>query len=356
VVRSPGPEERLGIPARVSAQGAHWIARGVRGGAGPTQAGSPGNQQAGGIGRTRGLSNRAKVAAIVVGVLLVAVATYWALADNNLPRGGLPSPDPATCPLTGEEPKRQAALSRPAVAMKIENAPVAYPLSGLERADIVYEELVEGGITRFMAIYHCSDTAKAGPIRSARLVDPAIMKPGHPHPRLLRRANGAVLEELVRNDIVMVIEANANDAMQRVPREGLGIEHTLYADSARVRRVGGKEFDDPPASELGFGDLEGNSKRARTITIIFSSSTTVTYEWNGKRWARSQGGNPFETESYGQIGVDNVIVEAHTIRLSNIVDVTGTPLHRDRRRDRLGPRSTVPRLTGHRGEVDARER
>jgi hypothetical protein len=67
---------------------------------------------------------------------------------------------------------------RPAPAMvQVENAPDSRPHSGLQNADLVYEYLTEGGITRFTAIYFKpSGTAKIGPVRSARLVTLRLVK------------------------------------------------------------------------------------------------------------------------------------------------------------------------------------
>ena len=272
------------------------------------------------------MSTRAKAVIIGLVVVLVAGGVYFAFANKeDLPVIGDALAAPK-CPLTGEEPRKEDALDRPAVAVKVENAPIAYPLSGLEDADLVYEELVEGGVTRFMAIYHCGDTPQAGPIRSARLVDPSIMMPTT---RILAFSGGneAVVNSLAENDIVQVDETNAGDAMQRVPREGLASEHTLFGNSAKLRKVGQKEFDEPPKSELHFGNIDdnGSTRPAGNVTINFSPATTVTYEFNGERYARSQAGTPFESEGHGQVGVENVIVEEHTVNLSAIVDVTGTP-------------------------------
>ncbi len=50
----------------------------------------------------------------------------------------------------------------------IENAKEARPQSGLSAADVVYEAVAEGGITRFMAVYYCQDADIIGPVRSAR--------------------------------------------------------------------------------------------------------------------------------------------------------------------------------------------
>src|SRR6056297_3045109 len=60
-----------------------------------------------------------------------------------------------------------------AVAVSIENSPAARPQSGLEKAEIVYEFMLEGGITRFLAIFWPKVPKKIGPIRSAR---PALVK------------------------------------------------------------------------------------------------------------------------------------------------------------------------------------
>jgi hypothetical protein len=270
-------------------------------------------------------SNAKKALAIGGGVLVLAVGAFLLLGgrdDNPLLEAITPGTE--DCPLTGEEPRDGSALDRAAVAVKIENAAVAYPLSGLEDADVVFEEVVEGGATRFMAIYHCSDSAKAGPVRSARAVDPAIMLP---LTRLLAfsGANDPVMKALKDHDVVILDESSANGGLRRVPREGVSSEHTLYANSRKLRRVGEKEFDDAPGDIFHHGDPEGRSRRARTITINFSGATTVGYEWGRGEWLRTQNGEPLIAESGDQIAVDNVLVESHEVNFSDIVDVAGNP-------------------------------
>jgi hypothetical protein len=272
------------------------------------------------------MSTQVKAVAIAAGVLVVAVGAFFVLRGRG---GDLPvvggAFEPATCPLTGREPAGDVALDRPAVAVKIENAAVAYPLSGLEKADIVYEETVEGGITRFMAIYHCRDAAKAGPVRSARLIDAAILTPTT---RILAfsGANRPVLEALREADVVQVTESSDGAALRRIARQGVSSEHTLYAHSGRVRKAGARRFDDAPPEPFGFGELEGRGRRARSVTIDFSGATTVGYEWSEGGWLRSQEGEPFTAESGRQITVDNVLIEQHTVNFSDtIVDVAGNP-------------------------------
>ena len=125
------------------------------------------------------MSSKAKIiAGVAAGVVVVGgvlALTVFKDTFQSLPIIGEAIAD-KVCPLSGAEPKGDEA-DRPAVAIKVENAQVAYPLSGLHEAELVYEELVEGGVTRFMAIYHCTDSKKVGSVRSARAVDPGIMIP-----------------------------------------------------------------------------------------------------------------------------------------------------------------------------------
>lgn len=235
------------------------------------------------------------------------------------------SPAPPTCPLSGE-PLDADAKDIPAVAVKIENNSAAYPLSGLDKAEIVYEEEVEGGLTRFMAIYHCTDTKKAGPIRSARIVDPAIMTP---ITRILGDAGGndIVQKALDKAKIVSIDENAAGDAMRRVFRSGYSSEHTLYANIGKLRKVGIKKYDTPPPDDLFvFGDLDTAAQKARSVTMNFSGATTIGYKWSGGKWHRTDDGEPLVMESGVPIAVDNVIIEQHEVNYSKtITDVVGNP-------------------------------
>jgi len=65
----------------------------------------------------------------------------------------------------------------PRLALKVDNAPSALPQQGIQWADIVFEELVEGGLTRFLAIFHAHIPESVGPIRSARSSDVPLLVP-----------------------------------------------------------------------------------------------------------------------------------------------------------------------------------
>jgi hypothetical protein len=112
----------------------------------------------------------------IVTVMVAASLLLGACADDAQP----PAPDgdtdadetepePTAMPLTGVE--TDEVPERPALMVKVSNSPEARPQTGLEVADLVYEELTEGGITRFMAVFHSRLPEVVGPVRSARPVD-----------------------------------------------------------------------------------------------------------------------------------------------------------------------------------------
>src|ERR1035441_5570083 len=78
-----------------------------------------------------------------------------------------PAPHYPTAPLTGLVDPSGTALQRPALTIKVENTPQALPQWGIDKADVVYEEIVNGGITRLAAIFNSEAPAKVGPGRLA---------------------------------------------------------------------------------------------------------------------------------------------------------------------------------------------
>lgn len=82
---------------------------------------------------------------------------------------GLPQTE--ECPLDGamySKPERDLWEKRRPMGIMIENSKAARPQSGLSSADVIYEAVAEGGITRLLAVFYCQDTDIIGPVRSAR--------------------------------------------------------------------------------------------------------------------------------------------------------------------------------------------
>lgn len=86
--------------------------------------------------------------------------------EEDSPNDALEVVYPAYCPLDGQG-LEEIPKVRP-IAVMLGNNPSARPQYGMAEADLIYEFPAEGGITRFMAIYYHNQTAKVGPVRSAR--------------------------------------------------------------------------------------------------------------------------------------------------------------------------------------------
>lgn len=86
------------------------------------------------------------------------------LFDDSLPKTEV-------CPLSGQlfsKQQRQWWENHRPLGVMIENHQDSRPQSGLSKADVIYEAVAEGGITRFLAVYYCQDAEYVGPVRSAR--------------------------------------------------------------------------------------------------------------------------------------------------------------------------------------------
>ncbi len=83
-------------------------------------------------------------------------------------------PKDQVCPLNGQmftKTEMDAWEKRRPLAVMIENSPDSRPQSGLIKADVTFEALAEGGVTRFMAMYYCDaqkQDVNLAPVRSAR--------------------------------------------------------------------------------------------------------------------------------------------------------------------------------------------
>jgi len=118
------------------------------------------------------------VAAFVAASLLAACGGGSSGNGDSLTPGGengdANTPASATYPLLGTPITDPAAAARVAIACKIDNHPNARPQTGLNKADIVFEENVEG-LTRFAAIFHSQGSDPVGPLRSGRTQDIHIL-------------------------------------------------------------------------------------------------------------------------------------------------------------------------------------
>ena len=235
---------------------------------------------------------------------------------------------PEPCPLTGETLAGDTQPpNRPVLAVKVENTPDAQPLAGLQGADIVYEEVVEGGITRFVVLFNCDEADRIGPVRSIRTTDPEILAPFSEHP-LLAFSGGSKGVRSVVEDAGMTAMDEDSAAKAFTRDDSRVVPHNLFT-STKPLWAKGKSLakgEPGPASPFVFSDdVPTPSKKARSATVVFSGLATAEWRWSKGRWVRYLDGSPMTLESGDPITADNVVIQVVKTTESEFQDVAGYP-------------------------------
>jgi hypothetical protein len=215
--------------------------------------------------------------------------------------GGSGQPQaPAVNPLTGGKPS-----SNPVVAVKIEDTAEARPQVGLDQADIVFVEQVEGGLTRLLAVFD-SRLPRVEPIRSTRNDDPEIALAFGP---IIYVASGGSKREYIpldRSPLRQVINDRGGPGFFRDGNRS--VPHNLGANLAFIA----KKVKGPKARSIGlsWSAKVANASTPGTVVSTHVGSTPVVFRWNAseRRYDRYYGGAPDHVASGHRISTPNVIV------------------------------------------------
>ena len=202
---------------------------------------------------------------------------------------------------------------RRVVGVKIDNHPDARPQSGLQDAGAVIELIVEAGITRFIALFHDTDSEYIGPIRSGRPTDPTLLRPLD----ALFQISGAQpwVQTLIRNSGVIFLGESRPNTF-RIPRGSRAYERTLYGSSVAIREVADTRGldDDPPVGPwFSFGEPTPTTDTAVDVALSWSGDwPTVHWIWDGDQYLRFNGDREHlwvDQEGEGeQIAADTLVV------------------------------------------------
>ncbi|MBN2177325.1 MAG: DUF3048 domain-containing protein [Demequinaceae bacterium] len=246
-----------------------------------------------------------------------------AVTVTDVPRESrvvVPSPpeDPAPTivwPLTGLDAEGVSAadLEGVAIAVKIDNHPHARPPKNLEAADIVFEEYVEFGISRLVAVFHSVYPEEVGPIRSMRPMDPNIVGSLYA-PLVFSGASRDVLRAVQKTDQVLIYDDNQDDGFFRVrvrpaPHNLHGtmsefVAQALEADLPPATR----QFDYAYPVETATAATEGSA--IDTIDIKFSPDAHPHWDWDESKrlWMRFEKDKPHVSLDDIQISATNVVI------------------------------------------------
>jgi hypothetical protein len=231
-----------------------------------------------------------------------------------------------TCPLTGLPPKSGQKVDRVALAVKIDNVGESRPQAGLDRADVVVEETVEGGLTRLMAIFQCDTANTIGPIRSARTSDGDI----------LRLLDGAVLAYSGSNSSVGAsLAANSGAVLiswDHIPQyfhvdSGRPAVHNVMGSTKTLLAAGlarNKKLN-APRRMFVYGKAKVAGTPINGAAMTWSSSASASWHWNGNVWQRTQNGTPDVLTDGHRVSARNVVIMSITVANTGLHDVLGNP-------------------------------
>lgn len=203
------------------------------------------------------------------------------------------------------------APTRPSLAAKIDNHANARPQIALNRSDIVFEELVEGGITRYLAVWHSDMPDELGPVRSIRPMDPDIVSPfggiiaySGGQDRFVDLMEAAPVVNLVFDFDDTGLFWRADDRLS---------PHDVILDVTEAER---RNADlPPPPMQFSYGTAnplaadELRSRETTSIDIRFSDERSPSWSWDAQSrvWLRSQEGAPDLEASGEQVSATNVV-------------------------------------------------
>ena len=158
-------------------------------------------------------------------------------------------------PLTGIQPARPELLERRPIASKIALFPrYIRPMSGLSRADVVFEYFIEAGLTRFIAVFYGNDAEWVGPVRSGRFFDEHI---AHMYQSYLvfKYADKRVYDYLKESDLhdFLVVPGNTSCPPFVIGKQAFDSYNNVFFDTTQFNDCLAKREKDNLRPNLNFG-------------------------------------------------------------------------------------------------------
>ncbi len=214
-------------------------------------------------------------------------------------------------PLTGRPLADEIEIvRRPALVVKIDNHPAARRNhSGLAVADIVFEEIVEGNITRFLAVFHSNGSDPLGPIRSGRSQDVALIT-SLDYPLFAWSGGNPGVTRLIADS--PVVDLNAVRGGRGYYRGPGSAPHNLYSNTEALWQQTPDDHPGPPPQQFQYvrpeETFEGDEEVA--VVNVDVGNIRVQWDWDAEsgKWLRSQLGSPHVDVTHGPIAFTNVVV------------------------------------------------
>ncbi|WKX14611.1 DUF3048 domain-containing protein [Streptomyces sp. NL15-2K] len=255
-------------------------------------------------------------------VALLAASVTAALAAGCTGSGGpaddgrgRPSP-----PAPNQSPADPTSRAGSVLAVKIDNVRAALPQTGLNAADVVYAEQVEGGLSRLMAVYATQLPEVVGPVRSARESDLELLRQfeqpifafSGAHSKLLPLINKAPLDAQTPGKVA---DAFFRDSDRASP-------HNLYLRPDKL--LSSAPGEDALTTGFRYGAAPEGGQRETSRTVRYPAAR-FTFTWSADQgsWLVSQDGTPTVTTDGQRVAPATVVVQHVKVRESAFRDFLG---------------------------------
>ena len=264
-------------------------------------------------------------------IFIFGLAAMFALSScgsDDVASSGSDTPgavdSPAIWSLTGLPGPDDAQL-KPILVVKVENNSIVRPQTGLDRADLIFEELVEGGASRFAAVFQSNIPDEVGPVRSVRHVDVSLAAPIADVFAFSGGAKRTMKYVGLELPTTMSQVREGAPGMNRKP--GVSAPNNLFLDTKQMFSAVA-EYDTPssgffvPSPMSAAVPVPSSSatavpvvpapvgKTVNTVEVAFSTLAKPNWKWNAadKLWMRSEGSNPFNNIDGSQFGTNNLVI------------------------------------------------
>jgi len=256
---------------------------------------------------------------IVIGLTVLVLSIFIrkpTTVEDITPVASVVEPEPVPVKyyskLSGTLVKDEATITAPVTAVMIENSPEARPQSGLKDAEVIFEAIAEGGITRFMALFQTNKPALIGPVRSVRIYYVNWMSAFNAS--IAHCGGSAEALEEVRNGNYRDIDQYFNDGAYWRSNDRYA-PHNLYTSAANIDALNASKGY-TTSNFTGFSRVDASPAAtldATNITVNISSylfNSTYAYDLTTNTYARSEGGEAHLDSDGNQLS-PNVVIAMH---------------------------------------------
>ena len=224
---------------------------------------------------------------------------------------------PKTSAITGKE-----AVDGPIVVVKIDDTPQAHPQVGLDKADLIYIEQVEGGLVRLAAIFSTQIPNAIGPVRSARISDIDLLAQFGKVAFFYSGAQSKLLPVIKTANLYDIGAEHESPKLYTRDKSRISPYDMVLSGSEIKKRIA--DLDVAKASNIAwsFGKISNKGEAIESVKVRWPASN-YSATWNGKGWDLSQNGEADVTSDGVQLSPATFIIQKVVITDSEYRDKLG---------------------------------